>query len=173
MRLTASSFACSFVGLKFWRVNSRKFYAVPEEDLLAPCRKKSRSAVQTVDLTDESCNCTEAVRDLAHSVDLLTKKVDRIFELTKDTAVPLGLRDLLDDHLKCKICHASPMTPPIIMAKCCRSIIGCESCVNRWYAGENTLTKLCPSCKAERGYAETLRLHGLDDLLTGIVDALQ
>ena len=101
MRLTASSFACSFVGLKFWRVNSRKFYAVPEEDLLAPCRKKSRSAVQTVDLTDESCNCTEAVRDLAHSVDLLTKKVDRIFELTKDTAVPLGLRDLLDDHLKC------------------------------------------------------------------------
>ena len=23
-------------GLKFWKVNSRKFFAVPEEDLLAP-----------------------------------------------------------------------------------------------------------------------------------------
>ena len=116
VRLTAHS----LVGLKFWRVNSRKFYAVLEEDLLAPYRKKFRSVVQAVDLTDD---CTEAVRDLAHSVDLLTKKVNRISKLTKDTAIPLGLCNLRDDHLRGKICHASPMTLPIIIVKCCCSII--------------------------------------------------
>ena len=158
----------SLVGIKFWKMNSRKFFTIPEKDLLAPCRTKSRgSAVQPIDLSSDgsTCNCAEAVGDLADDVPMLTRKIDRIFELTKDTPVPLSLRGLLTNTLKCKICHQSPMKPPIIMAKCCRSIIGCNTCVNRWYEGDDALTKLCPCCKAERGYAETLRLHGLDDLL--------
>ena len=166
----------SLVGLKFWKMNSRKFFAIPEDDLLAPCRKRSRSsssAVQPVDLDGNgSCTCAEAVGELADDVALLTRKIDRIFELTKDTPIPLSLRGLLTDSLKCKICHLSPMKPPIIMAKCCRSIIGCDTCVNRWYEGEDALTKLCPCCKAERGYAETLRLHGFDDLLAGVTNVL-
>jgi hypothetical protein len=32
-------------GLKSWKVNSRKFFAVPEDDLLAPTRKRSRRRV--------------------------------------------------------------------------------------------------------------------------------
>ena len=87
--------------------------------------------------------------------------------------VPLGFRGLLQDSLKCKICHISPMKPPIILAKCCRSILGCESCVNRWYEETDALTKLCPGCQGERGYAETIRLHGLDDLLSGIREIIQ
>lgn len=155
--------------MKFWKVNSRKFYAVTEEDLLAPCRKKSRNEVTS----GGGCNCAEALGDLADDVNLLSKKVDKVFELTKDTPIPLGLRCLLSDCLKCKICHQSPMKPPIILAKCCKSIIGCSACVNRCFDGDDALTKSCPNCGGERGYAETMRLHGLDDLLTGIAAALE
>ena len=57
---------------------------------------------------------------------------------------------------------------PILLAKCCKSIIGCEECVNRWYSGPDALTKSCPRCRSERGYNETMRVLGLDDLLTGL-----
>ena len=38
--------SCPFVhaGLKFWKVNSRKKFALPKEDLLAPVRKKARNS---------------------------------------------------------------------------------------------------------------------------------
>ena len=162
-------------GMKFWKVNSRKFYAVPDEDLLAPVRKKSRRSVSSIEDHDDhqSCNCADVLNDFSDEMALLHKKIDRVFELTKNTPVPLGLRGLLQDTLKCKICHISPMKPPIILAKCCRSILGCETCVNRWYEGSDVLTKLCPGCQGERGYAETIRLHGLDDLLSGIRDVIQ
>ena len=87
--------------------------------------------------------------------------------------MPLGLRGLLQDTLKYKICHIPPMRPPIILAKCCQSILGCESCVNWWYEGTDALSKLCPGCQGERDYAETIQLHGLDDLLSGIRDIIQ
>ena len=34
------------------------------------------------------------------------------------------------------------MTPSIIISKCCKTVVGCEKCVNEW-------------CRAERGYNET------------------
>lgn len=77
-------------GLKFWKVNSRKFFAVPEEDLLAPCRKKSR---KSVDDQEQNCNCTDALSDLADEFALFHKKIDRVFELTKDTPNPPGIAD--------------------------------------------------------------------------------
>lgn len=38
--------------------------------------------------------------------------------------------------------------------------------MNRWYSGTDALTKTCPSCKAERGYCETMVLRGLDTFLS-------
>ena len=40
------------------------------------------------------------------------------------------------DAFTCKICKDSPIEPPIILYKCCKTIIGCESCINFWYSGE-------------------------------------
>ena len=94
---------------------------MPDEDLLAPVRKKSRRSVSFIEDHDDhqSCNCADVLNDFSNEMALLHKKIDRVFELTKDTPVPLGLRGLLQDTLKCNICHISPMKPPIILAKCC------------------------------------------------------
>ena len=77
---------------------------------------------------------------------------------------PPALKRSLTDCLKCKICQGSPFSPPIILAKCCSNIIGCQGCVDAWFSGADALTKACPICKCERGYAHTSRFHGIDEL---------
>ena len=57
------------------------------------------------------------------------------------------------------------MQPPVVVAKCCKSILGCESCTNNWYSGPDAMTKTCPLCRAERGFTETMILNGLHDFL--------
>ena len=81
------------------------------------------------------------------------------------TNLPLGLQQDIREVFKCSICHATPLKPPIIIAKCCKNIIGCEECVNTWYNGDNAMTKTCPLCRADRGYADTMRLNGLDGFI--------
>ena len=96
----------------------------------------------------------------------VAQRLDAVFALTKDTPVALGLKKLLCDSLKCHICHSSPMVPPIIFSKCCRVVVGCEECVTTWFQGPDAFTKSCPHCQAPRAFTETIRVHGLDNLLT-------
>ena len=90
-----------------------------------------------------------------------------------NSRIPLGLLKITQDTFKCAICRAVPITPPVIVAKCCKSILGCDTCVNSWYSRPDALTKHCPKCRVERGYNETLLLHGLDDFLTQIKNAIE
>ena len=83
--------------------------------------------------------------------------------LTQDSKVPIGLKRIIRDTFKCHICHTVPIKPPVIVTKCCKNILRCESCINKWYSGSEALTKPCPACRAERGYNETMLLRGLDN----------
>ena len=89
---------------------------------------------------------------------------DEAMVLSKDNNIPPGLRQSLRETFKCRICLHG-ITPPVVTAKCCRIILGCESCVNEWFRGDDALTKPCPSCRMERGYNETMVIRGLDDFL--------
>ncbi|KAL5496426.1 hypothetical protein EMCRGX_G012706 [Ephydatia muelleri] len=51
--------------------------------------------------------------------------------------------------------------------KCCKTILGCEACVNLWYSGPDALEKTCPRCRAKRGFCETMVVLGLDELVAG------
>ena len=150
-------------------MNSRKFYAVPEDDLMAPVQKKlRRTSPKTIDLTDNgSCSCDGVLEGVKSELEEVNSKIDQISNLTKDSPVPIGLKKLLKDAFKCKICHITPMVPPVIATKCCKSLLGCQECVDTWYATD-PLTKSCPACNAARGFVETLRLHGLDDFMMGL-----
>ena len=61
----------------------------------------------------------------------------------------------------------------MIVSKCCKTILGCESCVNRWFSGNDALTKDCPLCRSERGYTETMLVRGLDGFLQEILSVIQ
>jgi len=85
--------------------------------------------------------------------------------LNAESKLPMGLKRILRDAFKCQICHSIPAKPPLIITKCCKNILGCETCVNQWYSGPEAMTKTCLICQAERGCNETKLLQGLTEFL--------
>ena len=79
----------------------------------------------------------EAAKLAVMSTDIkeMKESVLKIFRLTNGMSIPLGLRQLLYDTFKCSICQSTPMVPPVIFAKCCKTVLGCQQCVNTWYRG--------------------------------------
>ena len=82
--------------------------------------------------------------------------------------IPYSFICILHDSFICNICRKSPMRPPIIYARCCKRLIGCQSCIDEWYVGSEQSTT-CPVCWSERGYADTTLLKGIDEFLQAIV----
>lgn len=107
---------------------------------------------------------------LAEKLDAIDDKLTKIFEVTPLMPLPLGLSTLLFDAFRCHICKDSPITPPAIFAHCCTKILGCKTCVNQWYKGEDAMEKTCPLCRNERGVADTVKINGLDELLLKLND---
>ena len=71
--------------------------------------------------------------------------ITEMLEANKSLLLPLGITELVKDAFHCKICHETPTKPTIIATKCCRSLLGCEECVNIWYAdGIHSLSTKCP-----------------------------
>ena len=95
-----------------------------------------------------------------------------MFSLNEKSHIPLGLRRVIRDTFQCTICRQVPIHPPVIVTKCCKTILGCEECVNTCYSGPEMLSKTCPSCRAERGCNETMVLRGLDDFLVQMAKVL-
>lgn len=113
------------------------------------------------------------VEDLLQEVDSIKTSINDILHLNEQSKVPIGLHRLMRDAFQCKICLCTPIKPPVIMSKCCKSILACESCVNEWFKGPDALLKTCPACNTERGYSETLMLKGLDIFLTEVKSVIQ
>ena len=110
---------------------------------------------------------------LSNDIREMKESMSKVFRLTSSMLIPLGLRSLLYDTFKCSICQSTPMTPPIIFAKCCKNILGCQQCVDTWYRGEQGQSRTCPRCRSDRAYVETCKVNGLDDFLTGIAPLLE
>ena len=81
--------------------------------------------------------------------------VAKIFKISSKRHIPMGLLNAAEESFSCTICKVCPPKLPLICCRSCSSIVGCESCVNRWYG------KTCPKCRQERGFANTFELKGL------------
>ena len=140
-------------GLKFWRVGSRKLYAVKRGD----------------HLTDRKCNITETSEsfdeeslrkqhkgksEVLKVVKELRCGLDSILAVNRGMHIPIGFRAQLLESFTCHICQSSPMKPPIMFAKCYRYIIGCQPCVEGWYSGEREDEKACPRSRTASGVSE-------------------
>ena len=99
---------------------------------------------------------------------IIDSKVSKVLEVNKHLSLPLGLSSATYEAFKCSICLQSPLFPPIIIGKCCKRILGCQKCVDEWFRGEDRMTKRCPLCQGERGFADTMILLGLEEFLKTI-----
>ena len=122
------------------------------------------------DVHDKLDDILDGLEDATSTLSDVKGKLDKFFVITKDTKVPFDIKELIVASLTCKICREIPIKPPVIFAPCCKNIVGCQECIDKWYASENrseVLSKACPVCITERGYSQTVRIHGIDDLLNG------
>lgn len=107
------------------------------------------------------------VETILKSVEEMKSTVGEIMEVTKHSRLPLGVKKAILECFKCIIC-LNLARSPIVITKCCKSILGCSSCVNTLYSGADALTKACPLCRTERGYNDTMVLNGLDSFLSTV-----
>ena len=163
--------------MSFWKSPRRKLYAVLSNngDDTSLLSKRSR---QVGDSDDDFEICTKKPKDdkletILHNVESIKESLSDIFSLSENSCVPLGLKRVIRDTFQCTICRQVPIHPPVIITKCCKTILGCETCVNTWYSGPDMLTKTCPSCRAERGCNETMVLRGLEEFLAQMGKLLQ
>ena len=139
------------IGLKFWKVPSRKLFAIER-------RGSKRKRYDDDDDDDPS-------HKMLCQLSNIDKKLTKIMEVTPNLNLPIGFISLLHESFTCCVCKVSPMIPPIIFARCCKSILGCQRCIDRWYRGEPGIEKRCPLCRGERGLADTTVILGLDNFL--------
>ena len=154
-----------FIGLEFWRCGSRKVYAVLEKNLR--CVNKGKFAADTSASSDDSDHPTSKMKpkaDVSKDIKEIKSSIEKLFSVQKTMKVPIGLRQTLNECFKCTVCQ-DVITPPVIFSRCCRFVIGCETCIDQWYEDR---AKKCPRCRQERGYSETCRLNGLDEFLQAI-----
>ena len=97
-------------------------------------------------------------------VDETRSDINKVISLTKDSHVPLAIKNIVQESFSCLICKTAPMNTPVIASRCCGVIIGCSTCVDTWYGTEASIfDKTCSHCRGERAYSNTLRLLGIDD----------
>ena len=171
---------------KFWKSGSRKFYAIKRS--LTPAEKgKGRKRPQIV--VESSTSESDDFQPTPHTTSLKKKKASSpaaatseikeelgairqdlrcLFEIDSRMKVPVALYRQLCGTFKCVVCHSAPIEPPVIFGRCCKAILGCQSCIDTWFQGEEGMTKQCPRCGSERALPETMHIHGLDDFLRAI-----
>ena len=92
----------------------------------------SRSPCQSDDDDDEDIDdilhiILSSIKDMKMQIDHLSLAIrKRTDKLSKKMV------ELLETTFTCKICH-DIMVPPIIFAKCWGNILGCQTCINKWY----------------------------------------
>ena len=123
--------------------------------------------------TKRHCGASKAI---LREISEIKGNLASVFKLSASmkNKLPLGLTRHLSETFKCQICSRVPMKPPIIYTRCCKRILGCQTCVDKWFRGddEESTRRSCPLCRGERAYAETSIIKGLDDLLVAITPLL-
>lgn len=108
---------------------------------------KECSAPCTADLEDDVCR--------------IDGKLDVMLAVFSDPSSTSGL--VQGDSQSDSTCIETLDTskPPIIVTKCCRAILGCQSCVDQ--AGDDGLSKSCPNCTADRKLVSSISANELMD----------
>ncbi|XP_047187553.1 uncharacterized protein LOC118312733 [Scophthalmus maximus] len=135
-------------GSAYWKQNSRKVFAVPEQQVeLVQVHKRRRSSRrEDTGLQDVLADIEEVV-EAAQGLKEVTKKLKDLsgFALSTKTTT-LSLSEAEVDSLRvvfaCLVCKG-PVDKPMF-ATCCRSLIGCKACIAEW----NNSHSYCPKCRA-------------------------
>ena len=145
---------------------------------------KSLSAARMVDDTDSTSGDEEEPRpkpkkkccSIAKELEELKEQIRNIVEVKGSNAkVPIGLLITIKSAFKCTLC-LSLIKPPLIFARCCKNILGCEKCVTEFFQKDGFsagMGRKCPICRADRAFNEICRINGIDDFFTTVYPMIE
>ena len=123
-----------FAGLALWKCGSRKICAVgvisnTRASLKRSAKSKAKAtSISYYDISDDSDEdfTPNKSRGVNHGdIQMVNSQISEvksmvcgILKVKQTLPLPLGVVKLLRGAFMCKICHATPMTPPVIATKC-------------------------------------------------------
>ena len=128
---------------------------------------KQKAYLAAIDLTqgsstdsDENISDPPAKRVRLTTEQKLTKKIDDMHETLQEIKRSAKtIPEMVKSAMECIICR-NVVTKPQFMV-CCQRIVGCEGCLNNWFADHNT----CPHCAQPVSDETCIEVKGLDDIL--------
>ena len=116
-------------GFKFWRAGHRKIYAIQDQRGKTPHNRHVRTYNSESDDDLEPLHKKGKQFHLGELVAEVKDMQQYLQFLFRITDLPVGLHRLLHDTFMCHICRATPIKPPVIFARCCKRILGCQTCM--------------------------------------------
>ena len=123
-------------------------------------------------LAEDVASIKSNINNIIQEMQAARAEVQDIIKIKAANEIPIQLQQVLNDTLKCKICMGIAK-PPIIFGKCCQQLLGCQICIDKWFAGSNSFDKTCINCRQERAVTQTCHLRGMDSLLTLVSSILE
>ena len=142
-------------GLSFWKALRRKVYAVLQSELISNDTTSS----------DDEYVATPAKRSNKRLREQITSLQTDLQEMRSrmNNSLPSRLQQEILGTFKCCICQVAPIVrSPIMVAKCCGYIVGCQDCFNE-LKREESQEYCCPLCWGSN--FDCIRLNGLDGFL--------
>ena len=76
---------------------------------------------------------TDMLSSIRKDIKLVCQDIQQMYKIDRHTKLPVALYHQLHNTFKCRICHNAPIVPNVTFARCCKSIVGCQSCTDQWY----------------------------------------
>lgn len=116
-----------FSGFKFWKIGSRKIFAIWEGKHRVSCKKAQISESDS----DDDFEVVDKRRRVGVTNYQQILSEQSLFQISKNMKLPFGLRKHLQETFKCHICCSSPIKTPVIFSRCCKQLLGCQLCVDQ------------------------------------------
>ncbi|XP_057292813.1 uncharacterized protein LOC130636029 [Hydractinia symbiolongicarpus] len=130
-------------GISFWKAAARKVYAVKANDLetfdyFTP-RRTSTQSINFEEIKEKLADLTSLVQ----SGVILTCVDQDTREAAQRALSSVKICEKAKQSFECLICRGLSRSP-VKMGSCCRRIIGCGECVDRWFLENQN----CPHCRS-------------------------
>ncbi|XP_072568667.1 uncharacterized protein [Paramormyrops kingsleyae] len=168
-----SEFEASTEGSVYWKQNSRKVYAVPEQvfseyqqGIKRKSQKEDATGLQEIhDKIEEVLLAAQGLSEVTAAMKVLSSLVS----ITNSTVLILSNTGVaqIREAFGCMVCKG-PIEDPMI-ATCCNSFVGCKTCVEQWMA---TSTQ-CLKCRTDDFSSHAHRVSGLNGALSALADIIK
>ncbi|XP_073715688.1 uncharacterized protein [Misgurnus anguillicaudatus] len=159
-------------GSSYWKQNSRKVFAVREQQFLEMRSKKIRVSQRDDDSQlPEVLERIEEVVLASQELPEVVQAIKGLSELTLAHRCFISFTDqeraAIKNAFACIICKGAMNDP--VFAVCCQSLIACKVCFDQWQRNANT----CVKCRGENSRENTYRVTGIGGALSALGDLIK